>query len=509
MTNRLFARRQLRAKKTFSRMASRFSFLMLVLAGNFCIAAGTEVSALPDAFDADDLLWEIKLGTHQYTIPIIDEGQLFIGINDRHMKHSMLEDTGGGILMQLEPNTGKMVWQMIIPRYVESNIAPLHFNIWKCGVCSRPAIDGKRLYIVGPRGDVLCLDRNGQTDGNNGPFVKEAEYMGAQADYKLQATDGDIIWEYNMVRNVEVVPHDVCGSSPLLVGDYLYVCTSNGLDNMHKFMVNPEAPALIVLDKNTGKLAAVETEGISKRTFHCNWSSPVAVTVGVKTVILFGGGDGILYAFEPVINSKDKPEALKKLWQYDCCPAEYRYLDGKAISYSSHSKRTPNGPSEIISIPAVVDGRVYVAIGQSPIHGAGKGMLTCIDVATGKKVWGSAKADRTTAQPAIDNGLLYISDYTGKLLCLDADSGQEYWRHDLEAGVWCASPLVADGKVYISTEGKVLWVFKAGKEKQVLSRSRLRSPAITPMVHDNMFFLPTQQRLFALKIGRGKQLIGK
>ena len=472
----------------------------LVLAGSLSSAREAPQSALPDAFRAEDLLWAIDLGAHQYTIPIVDDGQLFIGVNDANLKHSTLRRSGGGMLMRLEPKTGEMVWQMVIPRYEEGNIRPSHFNIWRCGVCSRPAIEGKRLYIVGPRGDVLCLDRNGQTDGNDGPYMKEAEYMEAPADYRLQKTDGDIIWEYNLVHEAGVVPHDVCGSSPLLVGGYLYACTSNGQDNRHSRIVKPEAPALIVLDKETGKLVAVEAEGISKRSYHCNWSSPVAATVRGKPIILFGGGDGILYAFKPVVSSMGEPRPLKKLWQYDCNPKEYRYLDGKERRYSQYNNRTPEGPSEIISIPAVAGGRIYAAIGQSPMHGRGRGMLTCIDAATGRKVWESAKVDRTTAQPAVDGGLVYISDYTGRLHCLDADTGEQYWQHELEGKAWFASPVVVDGKVYMSTERRTLWILKAGKEKKVLGKSRFKSPAITLMAHDGVLYLPTQRRLFAVKM---------
>lgn len=458
-----------------------------------------ERSALPDAFNPADLLWELKLASHQYTTPVLDNGQLFVGVNDHYLEHPVLTSSGGGLLKCLDPQTGNLNWQMIIPRYEEGDIAPSHFNRWKCGVCSRPAMDDKNLYIVGPRGDVLCLDRKGQSDGNNGPFLEEARYMEAPAGYALQPTDGDILWEYNMVTESQVVPHDVCGSSPLLVGDYLYACTSNGQDAKHSYIVNPEAPALIVLNKHTGKLVAVEGEGISKRTFHCNWSSPVAASIDGETVVLFGGGDGVLYAFEAVTQDPEQPQPLKKIWQYDCCPEDYRMLNGVPKACSCYSKRTPDGPSEIISIPTVVDGRVYVPIGQSPNHGPGQGMLTCIDIATGKKIWESAAVDRTTAQPAVVDGLVYISDYSGKLSCLSAESGELFWQHDLEAGVWSASPVVAGGNVYIGTEKNVLWILKAGKEKQVVKRSRLKSPSITPLVQNGILFFPTQKRLFALK----------
>ncbi|UCE50497.1 MAG: PQQ-binding-like beta-propeller repeat protein [Phycisphaerales bacterium] len=480
------------------------SLLLIVLVGSPG-AAATESSALADAFRSEDLLWEIKLGTHQYTIPRIDNERMFIGINDRGLKHPALYRTGGGILMCLDRATGTMIWQLVIPRNMEGADAPFHFNHWQCGVCSRPALDGKRLYIVGPRGDVLCLDRSGQTDGNDGPFVKEIEYMGVRrnTDYDLSRTDGDIIWQFDMIKETSVVPHDVCGSTPLLHGDCLYVCTSNGQDDKHRYVVNPLAPSLIVLHRDTGKLLATDGELIGKRMFHGQWSSPVATQIDAKTMILFGGGDGVLYAFEPLgpAAGDDKVRTLKKIWQHDCNPPDYRHRDGRPIPYSGWKSKSPDGPSEIIATPVVHNDRIYVAIGQSPIHGPGQGMLSCIDGRTGRKIWESRRVGRTLCDVTIDDGLLYISDFSGRLYCFDADGGELYWQHDLGAGVWCASPVIAAGKVYISNERMRFWVFKAGREKQVLSESRVRSMAITPTVQDGVFYLPTQNRLFAVKMG--------
>ena len=488
------------------RISCRFLYsgLLFVILVSSLPTAATESSALPDAFQADDLLWEIQLGTHQYTIPRIDNGRIFIGINDRGLKHPVLYRTGGGIMMCLDQATGTMIWQLVIPRNMEGTNAPFHFNHWQCGVCSRPAIDGNRLYIVGPRGDVLCLDRNGQADGNAGPFVKEIEYMGVlpNPDYKLSQTDGDIIWQFDMIKEASVVPHDVCGSTPLLHGDCLYVCTSNGQDDEHKFVVNPLAPSLIVLDKNTGRLLATDGEMIGKRMFHGHWSSPVAVQIDGRAMILFGGGDGVLYAFEPFGSAVggDKTRTLKKIWQHDCNPPDYRRRDGGEIPYSGHKSKRPDGPSEIIATPVVHDDRIYVAIGQSPIHGPGLGMLSCVDGATGRKIWESRRVGRSLSDAAIDEGLLYISDFTGRLHCFDADTGELCWQHELGAGVWSASPAVMNGKVYVSTERNRFWVFRAGREKQILSECRVRSMAITPTIQDGVFYLPTQNSLFALNI---------
>jgi len=219
-------------------------------------------------------------------------------------------------------------------------------------------------------------------------------------------------------------------------------------------------------------------------------------------MILFGGGDGVMYAFAPVrsVAAKGKVQTLKKIWQYDCNPRDYRFKDGKEIAGNDHRRKRPDGPSEIISTPVVYKERVYICIGQSPIHGQGQGMLSCIDAATGTKIWDSREVGRSLSNVAIHEGLLYISDFNGKLHCFDADSGELFWQQELGAGVWTSSPFVVAGKVYVSTERNGLWVLKAGGEKQVLSRCRLTSVGITPLVQDGVFYFPTQKRLFALQI---------
>ena len=88
-------------------------------------------SALPDALAAGQLLWEIELGSHQYTVPRVDGKWLYIGVNDLGLKHPVVQDTGGGILMCLERSTGKKRWQLPIPRYKEGAMPPFHFNHWK------------------------------------------------------------------------------------------------------------------------------------------------------------------------------------------------------------------------------------------------------------------------------------------------------------------------------------------------------------------------------------------
>jgi outer membrane protein assembly factor BamB len=494
---RLYDRRGL-AKLALS--ICSLSALLLYCGSNLALGR----SALPDAFSPDQLLWEIELGSHQYTVPRVDRGYLFIGINDLTLDHPVIESSGGGVLMCRSPLTGELIWQLPIPRNMEGRIPPFHFNHWKCGVCSTPALDGDCLYIVGPRGDVLCVDRHGQANGNDGPFLQDARYMGVPdgSDYELTNTDGDIIWQFDMIEQCQVVPHDVCGSSPAVHGDYLYVCTSNGADHTHDRVANPLAPNLIVLNKATGRLVATDGAIVGERNFHGQWSSPVVADIHGRTLVLFGAGDGILYAFDPIESpaAGDAVQTLKVAWSYDCCPRDYRERDGVPIPYSRWNRKRTDGPSEVIATPVVHKGRVYISIGQSPVHGPGAGLLSCIDGASGQRVWDSRDVGRSLSQVAIHDGLLYISDYNGQLSCLDEDSGETIWQHDLGSGVWTSSPVVVDGRILISTEKQLLCVFKAGRTGEVVSRSRVNSMAITPVLWEDILLFPTQRRLFAVRI---------
>ncbi len=187
--------------------------------------------------------------------------------------------------------------------------------------------------------------------------------------------------------------------------------------------------------------------------------------------------------------SRQKPAPLKCVWSCDCNPPQYRFRDGKPIDYWSGNVQTSDsnkddgrfvGPSEIIATPVFYKNRVYVAIGQDPTHGRGRGMLTCIDatrtgdVSKTGKVWTFDRLDRSLSTVSIADGLLYIADLPGRLYCLDAESGKCYWVHDTKQQVW-GSTLVADGKIYLGTR-KALWVFKAGKEDRVLDQIRSRKP---------------------------------
>jgi len=461
------------------------------------VSAATNLPADPGAVTPR---WTVKLGTIQYSIPTLDRGRIYVGANDAGVTRPGYQPSGGGVLLCLDQATGRLIWQAPSPRNKNGVKPPYHFDQWRCGFCSGPVADGDRVYAISGRGEILCLDRDGQANGNDGPCRDELDYWGLTnaVDRRLEATDGDIVWRYDLLTGVDVAPHDVCGSTLLVVGDLLYACTSNGQDSQHEKMPRPLAPTLIALDKHTGRLVARDDERIGLRCLHANWSSPLAGRVNGRLLVFFGGGDGILYAFEPPAAGSAGVQTLKKVWQTDANPPDYRLRDGRPVPYSKYNANAPDGPSEIIGTPVLYSNRLDVAIGQSPLHGTGQGCLSCLDAATGTQIWSSRLVDRSLATPAVAAGLLYIPDFTGRLHCFDAATGARCWVHPLGSRDWCSSAFVADGKVYVGTEAAVLWVLKAGREKQVLSRARLSSKPITLTAADGVLYLPTQRSLSAV-----------
>ncbi|MBL7221831.1 MAG: PQQ-binding-like beta-propeller repeat protein [Phycisphaerae bacterium] len=146
--------------------------------------------------------------------------------------------------------------------------------------------------------------------------------------------------------------------------------------------------------------------------------------------------------------------------------------------------------------------RIYVAIGQDPMHGRGKGMLHCIDAAkTGDitksgRIWTYDRLDRTMATVSIAGGLLYISDVAGQLHCLDAESGKLHWVYETGAETW-GGALLADGKAYLATK-KYLHVFAQGTKIKLLGKIRLGSAIYsTPVAANGVLYVASQRELWA------------
>ena len=462
----------------------------------------SDETGLPESFDpatGKNIKWVVPLGTQTYSTPVVAGGRVLIGTNNdrpRDPRHK----GDRGVLLCLDEKDGSLCWQLVVPKLV-----PAHYRDWpRSGICSPATVEDNRVYIVSNRGQVMCLDLNGQTNGNDGPYKDEGRLMAPQGAEPLEVTktDADIIWLFDTQAKVGVHQHDAAHSSILLHGQFLYINTSNGLDSKHERIAAPNAPSLIVLDKTTGRLIAQEDEKISTRIFHSTWSSPAAGDVNGRTLVFFCGGDGVCYAFDALRSAPETPvvQKLKSAWWFDCDPTAPKENIHEYIGNRRES------PSNIKSMPVFHRGRVYITYGGDIWWGKRQSWLKCFD-ATGTgdvtnscEIWSYELNSHCCSTPSVHDGLVFVADCGQTIHCVDAKTGKPYWTHETGDEIW-ASTLVADGKVYIGTRRGNFWVMAAEKNKKIISSIKLDSPIHgSPVAANGVLYIATMKKLYAVKV---------
>ena len=96
------------------------------------------------------------------------------------------------------------------------------------------------------------------------------------------------------------------------------------------------------------------------------------------------------------------------------------------------------------------------------------------------------------------DGLLYLTNDVGVLTCADMKTGERVWQTRLD-GVFFASPVAADGKIYFLSQTGETVVVKAGRVPQILARNDIGERLVaSPAVSDGQIFLRGDARLFAI-----------
>ena len=415
----------------------------------------SSMKGIPTSWDIKtnkNVKWMAQLGSQSYGNPVVSGGQVYIGTNNELVRNPK-EGGDRGVLMCFRESDGKFLWQ-----HTNEKLPSGRANDWPYqGVCSSPLVEGDRLYYVSNRCELVCLDTHG--DGSGNPKV---------------------IWKFDMMEEVGSQPHNMSNSSPVSYGDLIFVGTANGQDESHVHIPSPRAPSMIAVNKNTGKLVW-EVNNVGERILHGQWSSPAVGKVGDVWQVMVGEGDGWIRSYEVLTG--------KKLWEFDLNPKDSVW---------------PKTRNEVIATPVIWENKVFIANGQDPEHGEGVGHLYSIDATkrgditeTGR-LWHYDKIRRSISTGAVYNGLLFYSDFSGFLHCLDESTGKPYWTHDLLSAVW-GSPMVIDGKVYLGDEDGDVVVLEASKEKKLIAQMNMGSSVYATVVPANgTLFVMNRNQLWAL-----------
>jgi outer membrane protein assembly factor BamB len=426
------------------------------------------IKNLPSTWDVKtnkNIKWKAEIGSTSYGNPVVADGKIFLGTNNDNPKNAGIEGDKG-VLMCFRESDGKFLWQAVSDKLEQALDWP------EQGVCSSPAVEGKRLYYVNNRGELVCLDTEGFMDGkNDGPF---------QDEVLKGSTDADVIWKLDMRKELGVSQHNMANSSPAIWADLVFVETSNGLDENNEKIASPDAPSFLAVDKNTGKVIWKDNSP-GERILHGQWSSPALGEVGGVQQVFFPGGDGWLYGFDA--------RTGEKLWRFDTNPKDAVW---------------PKTRNYIISTPVFFDGKIFLATGQDPENASGPGHMYCIDptkrgdITESGRAWHYDKIRRSISTAAILDGLVYIADFTGFVHCLDIASGKPYWTLDLLSSIW-GSPLAADGKIYIGDEDGDILVLQASKELKKLAQINMEGAVYgTPVAANGVLYIMSRNELFAI-----------
>lgn len=423
-----------------------------------------------DTATGRNIVWSVELGNEVYGRPVVAGDVVYMGADNTRQFNPAFQDDSG-VLMAFRMTDGAFLWQDVAPR-VERGLRE-----WLLpSTTSAPHVEGDRLYYVTAECQLRCLDTRGfGDDENDGPYRDEVFKDNAAAD---------IVWQLDMPA-LGVFPHEACNSDVLALGDLLMVGTSNGQNEGHTRVPSPRAPSLIAVNKRSGELVW-RAIGPGDQVLHGAWSSPVAAGVNGRMQVLFGGGDGWLRAYDAASG--------QEAWRFDGNPKAARWRPRPGVL----------SRSSIIASPVFADGRVFIAMGQSPGHGNAPSFLYAIspngqgDVTKSGLLWASREVGRVVGTPIVKDGLLYVGDLGGAIHCLDAATGAHLWKHETSDAIWGCLQLAGD-RLYVGNEQGLMTVLRTGRQKELLAQIEMDAPLYArPAVIGDTLYLATASRLYLI-----------
>src|SRR5262245_13796773 len=177
----------------------------------------THVKGLPVKWDVDaknNVVWVADLGSKAYGGPIVVDGKVIIGTNNQKPRQKSIMVDGKqiplvnangkpvdlGVIMCFDEKKGDFLWQQVFFKLAAGQV-----NDWPYeGICSTPVVDGDRFYYVSNRCELVCAGLGGQ-----------------------------IHWKLDMIRDLNVFPHNIAACSPLVVGNDVWLVTANGVNEDH------------------------------------------------------------------------------------------------------------------------------------------------------------------------------------------------------------------------------------------------------------------------------------
>jgi len=263
--------------------------------------------------------------------------------------------------------------------------------------------------------------------------------------------NGKVVWERHLGK--EIAPFDINwghASSPTLYGETLLLLCDH-----------TPASYLLAVDKKTGK----ERWRVDRGKGRMSYTTPFVVESASGP--------------ELIVNSSQRVDA-------------YDPRTGAFLWHVGGSNQFP------IPAPTFHDGVLYMTRGYRSgpymaIRPGGRG-----DISTSHVVWEVPTGAPYISSLVYDEGILYMASDVGAVTAIDAATGKRIWQQRVE-GIFSASPVAGDGKIYFVSETGETIVLKAGRQPEVLARNDIGERLIaSPAISNGQIFLRSDGRLIAI-----------
>lgn len=264
----------------------------------------------------------------------------------------------------------------------------------------------------------------------------------ATADLACLDADGNLLWYRALAKDYPQIANQVgMAASPILWQDVLLVPMENSLES---FIAGID----ILTGKNRWKV---------DRPKDINWTTPIVVRGPQRAMALFMSPKG-LGAYDPSTG--------QKLWDYD-------------------------GPG-LNSIPSLAAGLGKLVLPNGVVLKIGSAATVP------ETAWKTTKMKPGYATPLCLGDRVYSLNGQGVLACFDLQDGKELWQERV-SGPFAASPVVADGKMYLVNEEGATSVVQLSDPPKVLATNPLGENIMaTPAIADGAIFLRSDQHLYCI-----------
>ena len=163
----------------------------------------SDTKGLPATWsEKKNLLWTADLGTMTYGNPVVSDGRIYVGTNNGNPRDLAVKGDRG-VLMCFSVKDGSFLWQAVHEKLSTGNAED-----WaKIGLCSTPCVVGDRVYYVSNRGELVCADALGFTDGEN-DGVQDEIAPNPDSNGALESGVQTMIWE-ELDENGDFAPTNI------------------------------------------------------------------------------------------------------------------------------------------------------------------------------------------------------------------------------------------------------------------------------------------------------------